>query len=103
MIFRLLMHRMESELSASVDGDVLVLNGVSFDFSVLQDGDLLPKEAISSRWIGPGGVERIGGEVSVHLIVPYGRNAPEETYDPPATLEVSDGPVPLPIHGGSVG
>ena len=91
---------MNEELSASVSGDVITLNGVSLDFSPLPEGGRLPAAAILNQWV-LGDVERVGGEICLTLILPHGSRAPFETrfpaaYDVPMT--VGDGPVPLPIY-----
>lgn len=43
-------------------GDTLLVNGEGFDFSKLEDGDVLPREAIKSEWFS-GGVTRVDGEL----------------------------------------
>ena len=63
--------RRDDALNISASGDVLTVNGQQFDFSQLQNGDLLPQEAIASEWFA-GPVTRESGEVRVKLIRPHG-------------------------------
>lgn len=95
---------MLEQLKASVSGDVIVVNGVSLDFSPLQEGEALPLTAVDSKWIA-GDVQRIGGEIHLTLILPHGINAPESTrfpeaYDTPMTIV--DSAVPLPPYDAVV-
>lgn len=50
-------------------GDTLLVNGEAFDFSKLEDGDVLPREAIKSEWFS-GDVTRVDGELWLSLILP---------------------------------
>ena len=50
-------------------GDTLLVNGEGFDFSKLEDGDVLPREAIKSEWFS-GDVTRVDGELWLSLILP---------------------------------
>jgi hypothetical protein len=76
-------------------GDVLVINGEPFDFSDLNEGDLLPAEAVASDWI-VGGVERKDGAVRVTVLLPHGKNAPADTLFPEPIANPPDGLVFLP-------
>ena len=92
--------RCDEQLSASVVGDAITLNGIKFDFSQLSAGDTLPKSAVYCQWIASD-VERIGDEIYLTLILPHGANAPHETRFPTAYSEfmtVTDGEVPLPPY-----
>lgn len=76
-------------------GDTISVNGEVFDFSRIQDGDTLPKEAISSDWFG-GGVERVGGELVITLTSPLPSNYSQEQAFPSPVIMHGDGEVPLP-------
>lgn len=92
--------RMNETLISSVYGDTLVLNGVSFDFSPLQDGDLLPRVAVGSQWVASD-VERVGGEICLTILIPHGVDAPRETLFPEnfdTYLTIVSGPVPIPAY-----
>ena len=92
--------RMNAELSAEVQGDIIILNGESLDLSPLPDGGVLPAAAILNPWV-LGDVERIDGDIHLTLILPHGQNAPYETRFPAAyevPMTVTDGLVPLPAY-----
>lgn len=80
-------------LTASVDVDSLVVNGVVFDFSPLGDGDSLPRAAFSDKWLR--GAQRNAGLIHVSLRFPI---PPEASYEArfPEPVDVVDGLVPLP-------
>lgn len=87
--------RMDEQLMMDREGDMVMLNGVEFDFSQLPEGATLPREAIDSPWFA-GPVERIGGELVLNLVLPHGANAPEETRFPDPIYLPEDGHVELP-------
>lgn len=89
--------RLDERLTASVAGDVLVLNGVPFDFGPLPAGGTLPRAAIDSPWIAGDVTRDLAGVVSVPLILPHGGRAPAETLFP-APITVESGPAPLPAY-----
>ena len=61
--------RNDERITASVDGDVLTVGSDVMDFSDVEEGDFLPREACSSAWIA-GGVTRTGGVIVVPLAFP---------------------------------
>lgn len=82
-------------LSVSIQADVLILNGESFDFSALPEGGTLPAAAIDSgHFAGP--VSRIEGELQICLIMPISGNASETARFPQPIHVTEDGPVALP-------
>lgn len=76
-------------------GDILVVNGVAFDFSRMKDGDILPASAISSPMFTET-VERIGSHLHMTLILPNPRNYSPEQAFPEPLYDVSDGVIQLP-------
>jgi len=89
--------RLDQALSVTRQGDALTLNGETFDFAPLQEGDVLPRAAVACEWLASD-VTRQGGEICLTLILPHGAEAPQETRFPqPLTLS-GDGLVPLPPH-----
>ena len=75
-------------------GDILTINGESFDFSSLPDGATIPDGDVPCAFI-VGPVERIGGALQLCLCLPYrvgNRHvaAPQPLIDPP------DGAINLP-------
>lgn len=90
--------RSNAPLSLVRAGDTLTINGTSFDFSQLEEGETLPKGAVASGWLAAD-VTRTGGQLQVALILPLGTDA-SDTARFPLPLELTeDGPVSLP--GGS--
>jgi hypothetical protein len=86
--------RWDEPLSASVSGDVLTINGEPFDFGDLDEGDLLPPEAISSQFIA-NPVTRTDGEIVMTLLLPIPALA-SEAQAFPESATVGSGEVPLP-------
>lgn len=81
-------------LVASVSGDVLTLNGDKFDFSPLEEGDVLPWGAIDSEWFH-GPVSRINGVINLTLVSPYPGVGNKAQCFPEPLVNVS-GPVDFP-------
>jgi hypothetical protein len=88
--------RLDETLTASLAGDVLTLNGQTFDFSQLPEGATLPAEAIASDWI-VGPVSRIDGELHLTLRLPNGPNPSRAVAFPEPIRVMTDGPIPLPF------
>lgn len=92
--------RREDTLEVIKQGNILVVNGETFDFSPMADGDTLPATAINSIWF-LNKVERIGGELELTLLLPNPWNYSQEQAFPVPLVDVPDGPVlfpaPLPI------
>lgn len=88
--------RLDHQLEASVSGDVLTVNGESFDFSALPEGALLPQEAVDCAML-VSEVARDGAAIHLTLILPHGAEAPQETRFP-QPITASDGPVALPPY-----
>ena len=84
--------RMDATLTAVVDGDVLILNGETLDFSAVTGA--APLERHGHFWI-MGPVRREEGELHLTLLLPHGARPPPETLFPQPVRLVS-GPVPLP-------
>ena len=87
--------RREDSLTVVKQGDVLVVNGTEFDFSVVPEGATLPADAIDSDLFS-GPVERISGELHVVLTLPHGPNPSQAVAFPQPISVVVDGPVELP-------
>ena len=79
-------------------GDTLIVNGEPFDFTALQEGDILPLDAVEGNWLGSA-IERRGGDLHLTVILPHGVNAPAETLFPAPLHLTEDGPVDLPPYG----
>lgn len=87
--------RLDVELSASVSGKVVTLNGEAFDFGFMQDGDMLPADAIDTDFI-TNSVKCADGAIHLTLNLPHGANAPHETRFPEPITVTTSGPVNLP-------
>lgn len=87
--------RRDDDLKVFRMGDVLTINGESFDFTELNDGDTLPIGAISCEWfVGP--VTRSAGELELTLILPLPPNFSQAQAFPMPVILTSDGFVNLP-------
>ena len=90
-------------LVAKVVGDVIILNGESYDFSPLQEGETLPADATGCDWFASS-IERIDGVIHLTIVLPHGNNAPHETRFPEYFDKYmeADGEVVLPPYGEEV-
>lgn len=93
--------RRDDQYTLTKLGDTLTLNGETFDFSDVQEGDVLPAEAIDSVYFA-GDVTRTGGQLEVTLLLPHGYPAPEETRFPEPIINPPDGTVVLPPYSEEV-
>ncbi|AHD00474.1 hypothetical protein [Leisingera methylohalidivorans] len=89
--------RRDEALTVTKQGDALTINGEVFDFTPLPDGATLPRDAVDCDWLASG-VERVGGEITLILLLPHGARAPEETRFPQPVAVTEDGPVPVPPY-----
>lgn len=88
--------RLDASLVASVVGDIITLNGESFDFSQLPEGATLPADAIESEHF-IGDVSRINDELHLILRLPHGPNPSQAVAFPAPLTVLEDGPIPLPF------
>lgn len=92
--------RMDMPLVASVEGDVLTLNGAELDFAPLPPGAVLPRAAIACDWIA-GDVSRdADGRLHVPLILPHGGSPGHATLFPADMVITQAGIVHLPDFDG---
>lgn len=75
--------------------DRLRINGELFNFSTMEDGDVIPAGTIPCDWI-TGPVEKIDGEVRLTLILPHGPNPSQAVAFPQPVTVTEDGPIALP-------
>lgn len=87
--------RRDDRLDVSIAGDVLTVNGDSFDFSALAEGDRLPRHAVACDWLASD-VTRTDGGIVLTLILPHGAAAPDKMLFPAPITVTEDGPVTLP-------
>ena len=89
--------RSSATLALARDGDTLTINGATFDFSDLGDGDLLPREAVDCEALASD-VERVDGALRLTLRLPHGPAAPQERRFPEPIIDPPDGRIALPQH-----
>lgn len=87
--------RRDDTLSVVRCGDLLVVNDEPFDFSPVEEGDILPRSAIESEWFA-GDVTRVNGELELTLILPNPANFSKAQAFPVPITVTKNGPVVLP-------
>lgn len=80
--------RRDDELLIQVNGDVLTINGVDYDFSPIPEGATLPQSAINVVTF-LGDVSRVNGELEFTLLFPHKSNPPHAIAFPPETVSFS--------------
>lgn len=88
-------HRDAQPITVSKAGDVLTINGETFDFSPLPDASALPVEAIGSAYFAAD-VARASGVLSVNLAIPFRPSSPESVRFPAPIIAAADGPLAIP-------
>ncbi|AWH15457.1 tail fiber assembly protein [Pseudomonas phage 98PfluR60PP] len=86
-------------LEASVDGDVITINGEIIDLSGIPSGYRLPGSAVGNKFfVETEYVERINGVLCFTLRLPVTWDSPEEFRNPgePIIIEVTEGAVVFP-------
>lgn len=88
-------------LEASVDGDVITINGEVLDFSGIPDGFRLPASAVENPFFLEGSsdyVERKGKTLYFSLRFPVQMDTPEAIRNPeaPIVIDARSGPVKFP-------
>lgn len=86
-------------MEATVNGDVITINGVKVDLSVVPEGYTLPGYAVGNEFfVAQIPVTRVNGELSFGLIMQVFPRTNEKWRDPvePNVLEVTSGKVPFP-------
>ena len=96
MKINLLFQRRDDTLQVEKLGDILIINGIKYDFSVIPDGAILPRNAVDCIWLASD-VERIDGALHLFLIIPHGpAKSPIVMVDPAPLINPADGPLELP-------
>lgn len=73
----------------------LLVEGAVFDFSRIQEGDLLPVGACGSQWFA-GPVKVVDGVLEVTLLLPHGDGASNAALFPEPVINPPIGPLELP-------
>lgn len=89
--------RSDDRLTLSRSGDSLTINGDTFNFGQLSDGELLPLGSIDSGWFA-GPVRRVSGKLYITILLPHGPDAPEQTRFPAPVDVTDDGPISVPPY-----
>lgn len=87
------------DITATVSGDVITINGEPVDLSPLADGFRILGSAIGNKFFVPTEyVERINGELHVTLFLHVEADTDEQWRNPPEpnVLSVTEGIVPFP-------
>ncbi|WP_339484143.1 hypothetical protein [Pseudomonas sivasensis] len=90
---------MDETLEASVQGDVITINGEAVDLSGIPSGYRLPGSAVGNKFfVESDYVERIGKTLHFTLRLPVTWESPEEYRNPaePIILDARSGPVKFP-------
>lgn len=89
----------EWPLSASVEGDVITVNGENIDLSGITEGYRLPGYAVGNKFfVETEFVERIDGELNFTLRLPIVWDSPEKYRNPskPIIIDILSGSIPFP-------
>jgi hypothetical protein len=97
MILTLSPIRSDATLTLERCGDILIVNGQSFDFGPLEEGDRLPFDAVEGDWL-VSDVVRKDGRLSLSVALPHSAEAPHALRFPEKLLLDADGPVRLPTE-----
>ena len=87
--------RRADTLAVSKQGDMLIINGTAFDFSVIPEGAMLPASATDCPFL-TGNIERINGVLRLSLILPHGPNPSLAAAFPAPIVNPADGSLELP-------
>lgn len=87
--------RRDDTLQLIKQGSTLTINGEAFNFSNLEEGDILPLEAIACEWFA-GPVEMIDGVIVVTLILPNPWNYSQAQAFPVPISVTKNGLIELP-------
>lgn len=96
MHITLIPQRRDDALTLHRAGNVLIINGVAYDFGPLPEGAVLPRAAVECPLL-VSDVTREGGQVRLALILPHGPDAPPEALFPVPITATADGAIALPV------
>lgn len=89
--------RRDDDLRLEKTGDILTVNGESFDFSEVPDGATLPRWAVACAWLASD-VERINGRLHLTVLLPHRAGASDAVLFPDPIVMDGDGPIDLPTE-----
>lgn len=87
--------RRDNRSTFAVSGDVLTVDGVNYDFGPLNEGDTLPRSAVSGDWLASD-VTRESGQIKLTVYLAHGVKAPAAARFPSPITALIDGLLDLP-------
>lgn len=84
--------RRDDELLLRIEGEIVTVNYISYDLSVIPEGATLPSEAIYGEFLS-GGVSRNDGELEIVVTLPHKANSPTAITFPQDVVINEDGVV----------
>lgn len=82
-------------LTLSKSGDTLTINGDAFDFSFIEEGDVLPQEAVECPLLASD-VTRTDGVLVLTLLLPIKNTSRDAAKFPTSILNAPDGDIEVP-------
>ena len=80
----------KGQLTASLAGKVLAVDGITYDLDLVPDGASVEHEVLQ-------GLTRTGDDFELTLTLPHGAKAPEETRFPQPVTVMVDGDIDVPL------
>ena len=84
--------RRDDELLLHVEGEIVTVNYISYDLSVIPDGATLPRDAIYGEFLS-GDINRVDGELEIVITLPHKADAPTAITFPQDIVITEDGVV----------
>lgn len=84
--------RRDDELLLRVEGEIVTVNYISYDLSVIPEGATLPADAIYGEMLS-GDISRINGELEIVVTLPHKADAPTAITFPQDAVITEDGVV----------
>jgi len=78
------------QLTASLAGKVLTVDGIAYDLNLVPDGASVEHDVLKE-------LTRTGDDFELTLTLPHGAKAPEETRFPQPVMVTVDGDIDVPI------
>jgi hypothetical protein len=97
MLITLLPVRGDEPLKIDKLASALIVNGETFDFAFMNEGDTLSRAAVSGDWLASD-VTLIDGELRMSVVFPHGRNASNASLFPDPITVTQDGAIALPPY-----
>ena len=82
-------------LTLSKSGDVLTINGDAFDFSFIEEGDVLPKNTVECPLLASD-VTRTDGALVLTLLLPIKNTSSDAAKFPAPILNAPNGAIEVP-------